>query len=115
MAQAKKIFDGEKPAVIHEAPENPTAQLGSAGFLRLLRSPDGSLRPRPRRPTALRLDNARQCRGMICTETDRSGQRPGLFRPAQHEISRSLEVRGENLRIEVRAPILRQIAADSPT
>jgi len=44
MAQAKKIFDGEKPAVIHEAPENPTAQLGSAGFLRLLRSPAGPVR-----------------------------------------------------------------------
>ncbi|WP_353392744.1 hypothetical protein [Brucella sp. NBRC 14130] len=29
----------EKTPVPHEAPENPTALLGSAGFLRLLRSP----------------------------------------------------------------------------
>ena len=54
-----------KMTVSHEAPENPTALLGSAGFLRLLRSPKrkcmafvvGSLRPRPRRPAALRLEN----------------------------------------------------------
>jgi len=45
--------------VSHEAPENPTALYGSAGFLRLatVRRQTGSLLPRSRRPAALRLEN----------------------------------------------------------
>ncbi|MFC6447632.1 hypothetical protein [Shinella zoogloeoides] len=64
MAIPKKIIDGEKPTVTHEAPENPTAQLGSAGFLRLLRSPAGPVRCGRGCAvlTALRLDNDRQNR-----------------------------------------------------
>ena len=44
MAISKKIIGVGKPAAIHEAPENPTALLGSAGFLRLLRLPAGPAR-----------------------------------------------------------------------
>jgi len=64
MALSKKITDAEKPAIIHEAPDNPTAHLGSAGFLRLLRSPAGPVRCGRGRAvlTALRLDNTRQHR-----------------------------------------------------
>jgi len=44
-------------AVFHEAPENPTALLGSAGFLRLLRSPAARCDRGRAVPTALRLEN----------------------------------------------------------
>ncbi|MCW5712362.1 hypothetical protein WMC41_31100 (plasmid) [Shinella yambaruensis] len=68
MALSKKITDAEKPAVIHEAPENPTAQLGSAGFLRLLRSPAARCGRGRAVLTALRLDNARQHRETVVAD-----------------------------------------------
>ena len=46
-----------KPPVSHEAPENPTALLGSAGFLRLLRSPAARCGRGRAVLTALRLGN----------------------------------------------------------
>ena len=70
-----------KTTVIHEAPENPTAQLGSAGFLRLLRSPAGPVRCGRGRAvlTALRLDNARQHRETGVVEGGRGGGREAAY------------------------------------
>ncbi|GAA5666739.1 hypothetical protein T8J41_20280 (plasmid) [Nitratireductor rhodophyticola] len=77
MAQSKKIIDVEKPTVTHEAPENPTALLGSAGFLRLLRSPAGPVRCGRGRAvlTALRLDNDRHHREAVVTRREGQGGR----------------------------------------
>lgn len=50
-------FTSKEHALSHEAPENPTALLGSAGFLRLLRSPAARYGRARAVPTALRLEN----------------------------------------------------------
>lgn len=103
MAQSKKIIDVEKPTVTHEAPENPTALLGSAGFLRLLRSRRcgwitiGTIGKRSLREEKGREDEARpipSCSTM--------GSPAELKRP------------DKDLPIEIRTPTLCQIAADSP-
>jgi hypothetical protein len=52
-----KKFTSKETTVSHEAPENPTALLGSAGFLRLLRSPAAHCGRDHAVPTALRLEN----------------------------------------------------------
>ena len=81
MALSKKITDAEKPAIIHEAPENPTAQLGSAGFLRLLRSPAGPVRCGRGRAvlTALRLDNARHHRTTATSKENAAAVSGGIL------------------------------------
>jgi hypothetical protein len=54
-----------KTTVSHEAPENPTALLGSAAFLRLLRSPAARCGRDRAIPTALRLENSPHHRGEL--------------------------------------------------
>jgi hypothetical protein len=96
----------------------PYGAIGERGFPppAPLTGEAGSLRPRPRRPTALRLDNAQHHRETICTKRERLGGRDLDYSVLlDNEITSNLELRSENLRIEVRTPILRQIAADPPT
>ena len=75
MALSKKITDAGKKAVTHEAPENPTAQLGSAGFLRL-----ATAHRRGRFAAAAAAPSSRRCGWITVFTTGKRSLREGQGR-----------------------------------
>lgn len=97
---SNKVTSKGKTTVSHEAPENPTALLGSAGFRRLLHSPAARCGRGRAVPTPLRLENGLLHWGKFTSAEHQDGC-------YQHHFLRAgREARGEGFR----APLVPQRA-----